>query len=417
MSRQHTKLDRDIVCEPLDLDRSRAWIEGLPGMKAEPAQYTPEMIQQIVANAVVTGASDVTIQTDRQLRIEVHGHLYKVGRRGLNMNEVNPFLDAIYAANASSMIKGRDILDFAWEIRFDRTWRQRFRVNATGILASRDDGVEITLRVLPRNTPSIEGVRLDPALVPEMTPNEGIVIVAGATGHGKSTTLAALTRHMLEERDRPRKIIDLQKPIEYTFYDVLFSEDENSASMLGQSEVGRHIPSFGMGVWSALRRKPHVIIVGEARDRETIEASIEASLTGHLVHTTTHAGSVVETLRRLTQTFPAEEREGRAFDLISSLRFVVTQYLLPTADRKGRTAIREYLRFDADVRYELGSRHPDEWSHLIEKMMLSTSSGLMKEPMWLAAQKSLDAGLIDRRTADPFLVRRKRTMEQAERAA
>lgn len=408
MSRAHTRIDEDLSGVPLELDFTKPWIEGLPQVERAPDLFTPPMIQQIVANAVVTGASDVTLQTDRQPRIEVHGRLYRVGARPFNRAEINGFLDWIYAPNASAQITGRQVLDFAWEMRFDRTWRQRFRVNATGILAGKDDGVEITLRVLPRVTPSIASVSLDPALVEPMLPNEGIVIVAGATGHGKSTTLAALTRHLLEDREKPRKIVDLQKPIEYTFYDVIFGNSDGSPSLLGQSEVGRHIESFGQGVWTALRRKPHVIIVGEARDIETIEAAIEASLTGHLVHTTTHAGSVSETLRRITQAFPAQEREGRAFDLISSLRFVVAQYLLPTADRRGRTPIREYLRFDADVRNALAERHPDEWPKMIAAYMRSDDPNVLKEPMWLAARKAFDKGLIDEATARPFLVRRGR---------
>lgn len=408
MSRPHSRIDEDISGVALDLDVGRPWIEGLPQMARQPDQFSPAMIQQIIANVVMTGASDVTIQTNRQPRIEVHGRLYRVGARPFNRAEVNGFLDWIYAPNAAAMIAGRNVLDFAWELRFDRSWRQRFRVNATGILAGNEDGVEITLRVLPRVTPSIASVSLDPALVEPMLPNEGIVIVAGATGHGKSTTLAALTRHLLEDHKTPRKIVDLQNPIEYTFYDVIFGNSDGSPSLMGQSEVGRHLVSFGQGVWTALRRKPHVIIVGEARDLETIEAAIVASLTGHLVHTTTHAGSVSETLRRLTQTFPAQEREGRAFDLISSLRCVVAQYLLPTADRKGRTPIREYLRFDANVRNALAERHPDEWPKMLAAFMRSDDPAVFKEPMWLAAQKAMDKGLIDETTARPFLVRRGR---------
>lgn len=403
MSKIHTVSNEYIVGEPFPVDPN---LQTVKAMRIEPDRYEPEHIRQIIANATASGASDITIRTDQPPRVEIHGRLYRVDSRPLTMSEVEQFLALVYRSpNAAAEIKGRKVLDFAWEIRLDRQTRQRYRVNATGVLAANDDGVEISLRALPQRTPGLADVGLDPALMEPMSPNNGIVVVAGATGHGKSTTLAAVTRHHLEDTEHPRKIIDFQKPIEYTFYDVVY-QIEGAASIIGQSEIGRHITDFATGVWSALRRRPSIIIVGESRDLETINASIEASLTGHLVYTTTHAGSVNETIRRIVQTFPGEEREGKAFDLISSLRFCITQYLLPRADRTGRVAIREYLHIDEDVRMAFTRRHPDDWPKLVDELMNSSSSGVLKFPMWRAAQDMLDAGIIDEKTARPFLVRK-----------
>src|SRR4029079_6104160 len=110
-----------------------------------------------------------------------------------------------------------------------------------------------------------------------------------------------------------------------------------------------HLPSFAAGVRNALRRKPRLILVGEARDPETIGAVMEAAMTGHPVYTTLHSNSVAETVRRLVVSFPPEERQGRTIDIIETVRLIISQRLVPTGDGK-RVALREYLVFDEDVR-------------------------------------------------------------------
>jgi len=405
-------------------------------LEREPVSFDPESVAQLIMNAVASGASDVTIQTSRQVRTQIHGRHYRATDKRLSDTEVEAFLIHIYrATNAMAEIKGRKVLDFAWEISDSRESRQRFRVNATGILASNNDGVEITMRALPKVTPTLESVSLmqRPVLdlvpnfseqqrreieargdfiglpqhmFPALTPRNGIVVIAGATGQGKSTTMAAIVNFLLRDIAHPRKIIDFQAPIEYTFYDVLYAI-EGSASMLGQSEVGLHIPDFAYGVRSALRRAPDVICIGEARDLETILAAIEASLTGHNAMTTTHAGSTGETLRRMTQTFPAQEREGRAFDLMTSLRFIISQYLVPKVGG-GRVPIREYFHFDEDMRSLFIRKHPDKWGDMIDDAMDGKLSYKpFCQPMWSEVEILLRNGVISQSTADQYLARKK----------
>lgn len=327
-----------------------------------------EEFRQILVSCVLSGASDVTVQTDQQPRAEIHGILYRATERPWSPSEVDMVLTEVYgAANARTEINGRRVLDFSYEVNMPDGTKQRFRVNATGTLSLDGPGVEITLRALPSVTPTVEDVGVD-TMVDVLTPRDGIVIIAGATGHGKSTTMAALTRHHLENPKRRVKIVDIQAPIEFTFRDVI-NNLEGSASIIGQSEVGRNIESFAAGVHSALRRKPMVINVGEARDFETIRTSLEASLTGHLVYTTTHAGSVVDAMRRLLSVFPAEERDARAYDLASSLRFLMVQHLVPRADRPGRVPVREYLHFSPGVQRALYSRPTSEWPMIVLEIM------------------------------------------------
>ncbi|MBW3243591.1 Flp pilus assembly complex ATPase component TadA [Epibacterium sp. DP7N7-1] len=355
---------------PLDLESLS--VRLLP---KEPQRISAEEFRQILMTAVMSGASDITFQSDQQPRPEINGILYRGMSRPLSSTELNmALIEAYGGSNGPTEINGQNVLDFSYELNLPCGDRQRFRVNATGIYGRDGSGVEMTFRALPRKTPDLLMVRLNPDEVEALTPRDGIVVIAGATGSGKSTTMAALTRYHLEESPRPVKIVDIQAPIEYTFRDVM-SNLGGSSSTIGQSEVGRHIRSFAEGVHSALRRKPHIINVGEARDFETISASLEASLTGHLVYTTTHASSVSVAIRRLLTIFPGNERESRGYDLISALRFVMVQHLVPTPDGNGRVPVREYLQFTDAMRERLLSSPMQDWSSIVDRAVLGELSG------------------------------------------
>lgn len=360
------------------IDREALTIHALPN---EPQRLIVEDFRQLLMSCVMSGASDITIQTDQQPRAEIHGILYRAMRRPLAPAEVDMILTEIYGgANARTEINGQRVLDFSYEVNLPDGGRQRFRVNAIGIFGRDGMGVEITMRALPSVTPDLAMVQIDDREIAALTPKDGIVVIAGATGSGKSTTMAAITRHHLEMSARPVKIVDIQAPIEYTFRDVT-SSLSGSSSMIGQSEVGRHIRSFADGVHAALRRKPHIINVGEARDFETISASLEASLTGHLVYTTTHSGSVPDAIRRLLSTFPGHEREARGYDLISALRFLMVQHLVPRADRPGRIPIREYLRFTDRVRESLLSAPIARWPAMLGDEVAGRVAGTTDEDL------------------------------------
>jgi defect-in-organelle-trafficking protein DotB len=334
-------------------------------LEQDPPRISMEDFRALLMSCVLSGASDVTIQSDQQPRAEIHGLLYRTTRRPWGPSEVDQVLMETYGgANARTEINGQRVLDFSYELNLPDGSRQRFRCNAIGIFGRDGQGVEITMRALPSITPTLTGVSLTTEETLALSPRDGIVIIAGATGSGKSTTMAAITRSHLENLSRPVKIVDIQAPIEYTFRDVT-NALSGSPSVIGQSEVGRHIKAFSDGVHAALRRKPHIINVGEARDFETIQASIEASLTGHLVYTTTHAGSVADAVRRLLSVFPASERDSRAYDLISALRFLMVQHLLPRIDRPGRVPVREYVRFTPRLRERLLDASINDWPLMI----------------------------------------------------
>lgn len=310
----------------------------------EPIRLTIDAVNEILIHCVKQGASDVTFQTNEPIFAEVFGRLKKVTRRRLSNTEVGDVINAMYGPNATTVIMSGKDIDTHYEIRPNRSDRYRFRINGTGCQIEGHDGIQITARTIPTDPPSLASMNLPQAILDAITPEQGVVYVTGATGSGKSTLLASIIRSIAEDVDSHRKVLTYEAPIEFVFDNV-----EKVSSIVSQSEIPRHLPSFAAGVRNALRRKPRLILVGEARDPETIAAVMEAAMTGHPVYTTLHSNSVSETIRRLVITFPPEERQGRTIDIIETIRLVISQRLVPTVDGK-RVALREYMVFDEKIR-------------------------------------------------------------------
>ncbi len=340
-------------------------------LETEPAVYTPGDLRQLAVNCVAAGASDLTLQTDQPPRCQISGRRFQIGIRPLTPSEIDGLLTFVYASeSASALLAARHILDFSWEVPVTRRRRQRFRVNATGILSQRGGrGTEISLRALPSVTPTLDDVGLDAALWPLLSPPDGLVIVAGATGQGKSTTLAALVRqHMTERRV---KIIDVQAPIEFNYSDLPAAA--RAGSSIGQSEVGMHVESFAAGVRSALRRSPDIVVIGEVRDSETARAAVDAAMTGHLVYTTLHAGDVPEIFRRLAALLAAEGgRKAAAVDILQTFRAGVAQRLA-AASGLDRHPLREVAALVPALRSELANLPAETWPERLRRALAAAT--------------------------------------------
>ena len=191
----------------------------------------------------------------------------------------------------------------------------RFRVNAYRA----GESLGLVLRRLPDAPPPLDALGLPPAFARMAKLAEGLVLVVGSTGSGKSTTLAALAAAILETR--PVHVVTLEDPVE-----TLFSPGQGVVS---QRELGTDFPSFAEGIRAALRQAPHVILVGEARDRETVDAALGAAETGHLVLTTLHTADCSGAVERLLAFFGPNEQTLARQRLAASLRYVVAQRLLP----------------------------------------------------------------------------------------
>ncbi len=378
-------------------------------LKSEPSSYDlePDAFDHFLVGAAMKGASDINIGGDMRIRIQVDGHQKLASKRDLQFKEVQAMLAHLYKGNdAFSLISAGRQLDFSYEKKIDRGKSQRFRVNATGEQRFGTKGVQITLRALPDKTPTLDDVGMEQDLRDKLEPTSGIIVVAGATGHGKSTTMAAMTRCHLENTAQARKIVDLQAPIEYTFRDIN-TDRRGMASFISQSEIGigRNIPTFAAGIRAAMRRAPAVINVGETRDTESMQACIEACLTGHLVNTTTHAGSIAEALRRMAFLFPPDEQEARSFDLITSMNLIIWQRLVRIAGGQGRVALREYMVFNDPVRERFLDVKPLEWSRIVRNVFRDSESdkNITARTMAQSAQRLVESGHVDREELKAFL--------------
>jgi defect-in-organelle-trafficking protein DotB len=352
----------------------------------EPLRFSPSHIDDVLAFCTQNSASDITFQTGEPIFAEINGRLYRLTKRKLSNGEVGDLLNSIYGPNGTTQILSGSDVDTHYEFRPSRGTRFRFRVNGTGCQVEGHPGLQLTLRTIPTYPPSLTSMNLPAPVLAAIAPEDGVVYVTGATGSGKSTLLASIIKEIAEDPNSHRKILTYESPIEFV-YDAI----EKPTAIVSQSEVPRHLPSFAAGVRNALRRKPRLILVGEARDSETISAVLEAALTGHPVYTTLHSNGVAEVVRRLVGTFPGDEREGRAIDILETIRLIIWQKLVPTVDGK-RVALREYLVFDEDVRDELLSIELEQITMAVRRLVKQKGQTMLTD-----AEQKFQEGIISER--------------------
>ncbi len=271
------------------------------------------------------GCSDVHLAVGVPPMLRMHGDLLPIKFRDLRAAELEGYIAEILTrSQAEQFMKGHD-LDFSY-VSSDGG---RFRVN----VFRKDTGIGATFRAIPSTVPSLDKLGLPPIVTKLCDYHQGMILVTGSTGTGKSTTLAAMIDHL--NQTRRLNIISLEDPIEFVH--------RSKMSQVIQRELGTHIPSFAEGVRAAMREDPDVILVGELRDGETIRMAMTAAETGHLVLGTLHTTSAVKTIDRIIDALPVEEREQTKSFLAQSLLAVVTQVLVKTADGRGRKAICEVM--------------------------------------------------------------------------
>jgi len=353
---------------------------------SEPDRFADQHIDPFLLWCVKKGASDITFQSNRFVYCEIHGTLYPGTFRPLDAADMSAVITKLYGTEALAILAGGADIDLSYEIMIDRFTRTRFRVNMTAILADGRDGVQITMRTLPSAPPTFAQLKIEQEIQDNWKPRQGLVLVTGPTGSGKSTLLAAGIRGLIESPHGCGKLLTYEAPIEFT-YDTIISR----RSLVAQTEIPRHLPTFAAGVRNALRRKPEIILVGEARDRETISAAIEAGQTGHLVFATVHTTGVAATIRRMVSTFEPSERSERAFSLMETVRLIITQTLVPKIGG-GRVALREFMPFTEEIRETLLNLSFEKWPFTLMNMV-----PVHGKTMEYSARMAFEAGLIEKR--------------------
>lgn len=308
--------------------------------------------------------NDINISSGNRISMQQDGKIYRVTRKVLNDEDVKNILYVLFESESAraDLLSGKD-RDFAYSVKGKDGKRHRFRVNATAILSRDSNAIQITARVIKTIPPKVTDLDVEEDIITNCFRDEGMVIFAGSTGTGKSTLMASLIRYILEKKDSNKKIVTYEAPIEFVYEDVI-----SESSIIFQTEIYKHLANFNDAVRNALRRAPDIILIGEARDKETIHNSIIASQSGHLLLTTTHTNGVPETIKRMVNEFNESERNSKALDIITAMNMIVSQKLVQKVGG-GRVALREYLVFTTEIKKRLQEVEVDNLSYHVREIL------------------------------------------------
>jgi len=271
------------------------------------------------------GASDLHLSAGNPPIFRLHGEMVRLNFKALSHEELKVILFEILNEQQRIQFEQTSDLDFAYAVPELARFRGNYMMQHRGIAA--------VFRIIPSKILSADDLRL-PEGVRRMTQfKKGLVLVTGPTGSGKSTTLAAMID--LINATRKEHILTLEDPLEFIH--------ENKQSLINQRQIGEHTNSFSAALRAALREDPDIILVGEMRDLETIQLAMSAAETGHLVFGTLHTNTAAKTIDRIIDVFPTDQQEQVRAMLSESLKGVVCQQLLRTADGKGRVAALEIM--------------------------------------------------------------------------
>lgn len=301
-----------------------------PKAPAPPAAATPlpegeAGLETIVGIALARGASDLHVATAERLLLRRDGELAFAGETPLGARHVERLVAEALDVGQRELLAREGQVDFAWTLG----GHARFRGNAY----RHQFGLGLVLRAIPLEVPTLEGLGLPSTLARLTNHHQGLVLITGPAGCGKSSTMAALLRLVNEERRD--HIITVEDPIEFVHRPL--------RCVVNQRQVGRDTGSFARALKAALREDPDVIAIGELRDLETISLALTAAETGHLVLATLHTGSAIRTVDRVVGSFPPNQQAQIRTMLSESLRAVVSQRLVRRADGSGRIPALEIL--------------------------------------------------------------------------
>ena len=306
----------------------------------------PEM-KKLLDLAVERKASDLHLTVGMPPMLRIDGVLMPIPQTQPLTGEIAlELVQSFMTQDQVERLKVRKEIDFSFGYQ-----SMRFRTNVyfqKGYIAA-------SLRLIPKLVQSLADLGLPPILEKFITPSQGFVIITGPTGHGKSTTLAAMINEI--NHTRSEHIVTIEDPIEYVF--------EHEKSIISQREVGSDTNSFGRALRSSSREDPNVVLIGEMRDLETIEAALTLAETGHLVFTTLHTNSASQTADRIVDVFPPHQQQQVRMQLANVLLGVVSQRLIPKA-QGGRVAACEIMVANSAVRNTIREGKTHQLSNIIQ---------------------------------------------------
>lgn len=350
--------------------------EGSQIAAAETAPHAVRRIDGLLREALAKGGSDLHLVAGDPPRVRVFGELQTLREEPLGQDLTREMLLEIMPRQAAARLEEKDGADFAYTI----PGVSRFRVNVFRHLG----GLGGVFRAIPSKALTLDELNMPEAVRSLCRTNNGLILVTGKTGSGKSTTLAA----MIDDINARVKghILTIEDPIEFVH--------PRRNCLVSQREVGAHSPSFADALHSALREDPDVVLVGELRDLETMGIAVTAAEMGILVMGTLHTNGAAATVDRIVNAFPADKQAHVRTMLSTSLRGVISQQLIPRADRRGRVAALEILVNTPAVSNLIRQGKLDQ----LENTMQSGAQHGMRT-MDSAIQDLLDKGVVTGRAA------------------
>lgn len=343
---------------------------------SEPQGHFVELLRE----AYQRGASDLHMTVNSPPIVRIDGDLRQLEQVDASPEILEEFVHQIMTPAQYDKFQQAGELDFSYGV----AGISRFRVNVYRQRGS----ISIAVRMIPQVVPSFESLKLPDVLLKLVKKPQGLFLVTGPTGSGKSTTLASLIDYI--NKTNRKHIVTLEDPIEYLH--------RHEQSIINQREIGLDTMSFANGLRAALRQDPDIILVGEMRDPETIRTAITAAETGHLVFATLHTADAPQTIDRIIDVFPAGQQGQIRIQLASVLLAILSQRLLPVRSGKGRVCATELLLNSPAV----GNLIRSEKVYQIKSVM-QTGAQTGMHTLEMSLRELVRRGEIDELAARPFL--------------
>ncbi|MRH42965.1 PilT/PilU family type 4a pilus ATPase [Aquibacillus halophilus] len=340
-------------------------------------------LESLLRVAFERNASDIHLTVGAPPVFRIHGDLVKYGEEKLEPSDTEEMAKGLLTEKMWNQFNEKRELDLSHGV----TGVSRFRMN----IFYQRNCISLAIRVVPTSIPSLDELNLPEVLKEIAAKTQGLVLVTGPTGSGKSTTLAAMIDFM--NKTMNKHIITLEDPIEYLH--------SHRKCIIDQREVGFDTGNFQNGLRACLRQDPDVILVGEMRDLETISTAITAAETGHLVLGTLHTTSASATMDRIIDVFPSDQKGQIRVQLANVLEAIVSQRLFQTSNKQGRIAATEILINTPAVKNLIRS----EKMHQIPNTM-QTSRDQGMHMMIMEIKKLVSQGKISEEQALPYLKER-----------
>lgn len=338
-------------------------------------------IDSLLMRGIDKGASDIHLVVHKSPVFRVNGELIdELELPTLTEKDCESYGRELCQESQWQTVESVGEVDLSYEIE----GLSRFRVN----IFKQRQGLSIVIRIIPQKIPELSSLNLPNVLKDIIDTHQGLILVTGPTGSGKSTTMASMIQYLCQHRKK--HIITLEDPIEYVY--------ETTGSVINQREIGQDTQNFQNAFRASLRQDPDIILVGELRDFETISIALTAAETGHLVLGTLHTSSAASSVERIIDVFPSIQQDQVRTQLAGALVSVISQRLLPKRGNKGRVAVTEILVNDKSVANLIRTGK----THQIENV-LQTGRDKGMHSMEYSIQKALENHLIDYTSAELLL--------------